>query len=202
MKQRMMAITSIKSTPSLGKYLGFPLFKGRNKKEDFLFILDKMQSRLAPWKDKLLNRASRITLVKSVIPSIPIYSMQLNWIPSSICTQMDRIVRNFIWKGHSDKGIHLVSWDKVSRPKKDGGLGVRYAREANSAMLGKLVWQMHHDLQKPWVTMMHRKYVTSGDFLSCPAKQGSHVWNSIIKARSIFRDGYQFRIGSDQSLFW
>jgi hypothetical protein len=41
------SITGIRSTASLDKYLGFPILNGRAKRSDFLFIIDKMQSRLA-----------------------------------------------------------------------------------------------------------------------------------------------------------
>lgn len=36
---RITFISSIRSTPSLGKYLGFPILKGRVKKDHFNFLL-------------------------------------------------------------------------------------------------------------------------------------------------------------------
>jgi len=35
---------------------------------------------------------------------------------------------NFIWKGDHEHDMHLVGWDKITLPKKHGGLGVRKAR--------------------------------------------------------------------------
>lgn len=35
-----------------------------------------------------------------------------------------------------------------------------------------------------------------------PHKHGSPIWNSIMKAKSALRDGFQFRVGNDESLFW
>lgn len=201
-KSLITAITSIDSTNYLGKYLGFPIFHRRVRKEDFGFIIDKMQQRLASWKSKLLNKAGRVTLVKSVISAIPTYYMQMNWIPTSVCTQMDCIARNFVWKGHSERGVHLVGWNKVIQPRKEGGLGVRSAREANIPLLGKLVWDLQHQPLKPWASMLLSKYVPNGVFMDCPRKSGSPIWNSILKAREALREGYQFRIGNGQSLFW
>lgn len=88
--EKITSISSICSTQSSEKYIGFPIYKGRVKKEDFGFI-DKMQQRLSSWKNKLLNKVGRITNVKSVITYILIltYYMQHNWIPTSECTQMD-----------------------------------------------------------------------------------------------------------------
>lgn len=41
-KDKMCSITSIRHTDSLGQYLGFPLFNGRVRKEDFNFLLEKI----------------------------------------------------------------------------------------------------------------------------------------------------------------
>lgn len=166
--RKISSISNIRSTNALGKYLGFPIFQGRVKKEDFRFIIDKMQSKLASWKNKLLNKAGRTTLVKSVLNAIPSFYMQINWLPSSVCNQIDRISRQFLWQGTSNSGVHLVGWDKVTRAKKEGGLGVRAARDSNMALLGKLVSDMQQNPTKIWVSMLSNKYVKQGNFLDCP----------------------------------
>ncbi|PNX93586.1 ribonuclease H, partial [Trifolium pratense] len=144
----IVSITGIQNTNSLEKYLGFPIIHGRLCKRDYDFFIDKIQHRLASWKNKLLNKAGRLALVQSVLTSIPTYYMQLNWLPSSICDYMDRISRKFLWRGTNDRGIHLVGWEKIAQPKKNGGLGIRSARESNTAMLGKLVWDIHSKKDK------------------------------------------------------
>jgi hypothetical protein len=67
------SISGIRSTTSLDKYLGFPILKGRAKRSDFHFIIEKMQSRLASWKHRLLNKPGRVTLASYVLSSIPSY---------------------------------------------------------------------------------------------------------------------------------
>lgn len=179
----------------------FSIFNGRVNKDHFNFIVDHMQNRLASWKCKLLNKADRVTLVKFVLFAIPTYCMQLNWFPSSVCVQIDKIANNFIWKGSSGKGIHLVSWDKITRPRKDGGKDFRPARDSNITLLGKLVWDMKMNRDKLWVSLLYHKYVKYGDFLLCPSSSyGSFIWRSIVKAKGILKEGYHFRIG--KSLFW
>jgi len=71
----LTAISGIQSTTSLGKYLGFPMLHGRPKKSEFNFIIEKMQTRLASWKNRLLNKTGRLTLATSVLSSIPTYYM-------------------------------------------------------------------------------------------------------------------------------
>jgi len=62
----LTAISGIQSKTSLGKCLGFPMLQGRPKRSDFNFIIEKMQTRLASWKNRLLNRTCRLTLATFV----------------------------------------------------------------------------------------------------------------------------------------
>lgn len=178
-------ITQIKGAQSLEKYLGFPLHHGRASKKDFEFIAEKMNTRLASWKHRLLNRAGRVTLASSVLTSIPSYYMQVCWLPQAICDQIDKISRDFIWKGTQNKGINLVNWHKVSTPKALGGLGVRSAREANTALLGKLIWDIQQDTYKLWVQVLKHKYNIKENFLNLTHKAGSPTWGAISKAKSL-----------------
>lgn len=69
------SISSIRSTTSFEKYLGFPIFKGMASKDKFHFIIEKLQSRLASWKHGLLNKAGRLTLTSSILGFVPAYYM-------------------------------------------------------------------------------------------------------------------------------
>lgn len=40
---------------------------------------------------------------------------------------------------------HLVSWKKVCRPKREGGLGIRSSRDMNKALVAKVGWRLIHD---------------------------------------------------------
>ena len=73
----LTSISGIRNTTSLGKYLGFPMLQGRPKRSDFNFIIEKMQTRLATWKNRLLNITGRLALATSVLSSIPSYYMQI-----------------------------------------------------------------------------------------------------------------------------
>ncbi|KEH24455.1 reverse transcriptase, putative [Medicago truncatula] len=179
-------ISGIQSITSLEKYLGFPMLHGRSKRSDFNLIIEKMQARLASWNNKLLNRTGRVTLATSVLSSIPTYYMQINWLPQNICDSIDHTTRNFVWKGTDNKGIHLVNWQKVTKPKHMGGLGIQSARDANTSV-GK------HSIQQIrfWPNTLHATYNSSS----------SPSWSSIIKAKDILRNGYVWRAGSGCSSF-
>jgi hypothetical protein len=194
--------TGINRTHSLEKYLGFPMMHGRLQRKDFEFLEEKISHRLASWQHNLLNKAGRMTLVKSVLNSIPNYYMQVAWLPQSTCDSIDRMARNFLWKGNSNTGIHLVGWDKITKPKKLGGLGIRKAREANTSLLGKLVRSIHQNYDALWVQIIKHKYIKDDMFLTITKKQGSVIWNSIMKALTTLKDGFQFRLGNGNSSFW
>lgn len=199
----LTSISGIRNTTSLDKYLGFPILKGRPKRSDFHFIIEKMQARLASWKNKLLNKPGRLALASSVLASIPTYYMQINWLPQSICADIDQTTRNFIWKGANGKGIHLVGWNKIAKPKHLGGLGVRKAREANICLLGKLVWDLLHNNNKLWVSIFSAIYSSGTNLLNAVTKSSSSpTWFSIIRAKNVLSTGYSWRPGSGSSSFW
>ena len=122
-REVLSSISSIQFASDLGRYLGFPLLNRRPKKNDFSFIIERLNQRLANFKGKLLNKAGKLTLAKSVLASIPIYLMQSFWLPGSICDEIDRVTRNFLWsKNNLERGMHLINWDTIARPMNEGGL--------------------------------------------------------------------------------
>ncbi|KAK2441392.1 hypothetical protein QL285_012694 [Trifolium repens] len=198
----IVASTGINRTHSLEKYLGFPMMHGRLQRKDFEFLEEKISKRLATWQHNLLNKAGRMTLVKSTLNSIPNYYMQIAWLPQATCDFIDRTARNFLWKGSSTTGMHLVGWDKITKPKKLGGLGIRKAREANTSLLGKLVWNIHQNNDALWEQVLKHKYLKEETLLNTTKKPGSVTWNAIMKALLALKEGFQFRLGNGNSSFW
>ncbi|CAL0325278.1 unnamed protein product [Lupinus luteus] len=142
-KNRFMRLCSMRVVGNLGNYLGIPLLQGRVGRAIFDPILEKIQCRLASWKANLLNRAGHLCLGKSVISSIPVYYMQVLWFPNTVCNNINRMTRNFIWSGDvNSRGLHLVSWEVLTRRRRDNGLGIRDARLSNISLLGKLCWSL------------------------------------------------------------
>ena len=76
-------ILGFRSTPTLGKYLGFPI-KHSGTPQNFGHILDRIKSKLAGWKANLLSTAGRVVLTQSMTLTIPNYNMQCVALPSKI----------------------------------------------------------------------------------------------------------------------
>ncbi|CAN1837616.1 Putative ribonuclease H protein At1g65750 [Linum perenne] len=107
----IVEILGIGATSNLGSYLGVPILHGRVTKHTFNFILDRLDNKLAGWKANNLSMAGRVTLASSVLSSIPSYVMQTAFLPVSLCDQIDKKIRSFIW-GSTDasRKIHNVNW--------------------------------------------------------------------------------------------
>lgn len=187
-------------THNLGKYLGFPMLTGRVKKSDFSYLLQRIDARLVGWKSKLLNKAGKITLAKSVMLAIPVYTMHNLWLPQGVCESIDSKIRSFIWGG---KASHWVNWETITKPKNRGSLGIRMARESNIALLGKHIWSLMHHSEKLWVQFLASKYLKSSRILQAQPTTGcSYTWASILKAVVWLAPGFRFRLGKGEVSFW
>lgn len=116
-------MSGIPTTRNIGTYLGVPLRHGKVPRSHYNYILDHMRAKHASWKASSLSLAGRKLLVKSVMASIPAYTMQSQILPAHVCTKIDKINRDFLW-GSSDEARkpHLLSWDTVNLPTEEGGL--------------------------------------------------------------------------------
>ncbi|KAE9608827.1 hypothetical protein Lalb_Chr08g0239791 [Lupinus albus] len=65
-------------------------------KATFNPILEKIQRRMATWKANLLNKVECLYLAKSLISTIPIYSMQVTRLPQNVSNDIDRMTRTFL----------------------------------------------------------------------------------------------------------
>jgi len=134
-------------------YLGLPLHTRQLRRVDVQPLIDKVAARLPSWKGKFLNRAGRLTLVNSVLSSIPVYFLTAFPLQKWAIKQIDKVRRSFLWKGSADaNGGHcLVQWAKVKRPKKLGGLGVLDLELFSRALRLRWLWFEWVDMDRPWV---------------------------------------------------
>lgn len=75
-------------------------------------IVDRVQSRLAGWKGKVLNMAGRLTLVQSVCSTIPIYAIYANCLAPHfyLCCSLDKINRDFLWGDSVDQKEYSLGY--------------------------------------------------------------------------------------------
>lgn len=54
-------------------YLGYPIYKGRSTRRLFVHVISKMRTKLEGWKGKFQSSGAKLTLIKSVLMSLPVY---------------------------------------------------------------------------------------------------------------------------------
>ena len=88
-------------------YLSMPL--GASHKSPFIWnpILEKIHRKFAGWKKLYLSKGGRLTLLKSMLSSLPTYYLSLFTIPSHVANKIENIQRDFLW---GDSKLHLVGW--------------------------------------------------------------------------------------------
>ncbi|KAM6543504.1 hypothetical protein CsatB_007951 [Cannabis sativa] len=142
------------------RFLGNPLlFKG-NRSKDFDFIIDKTSSRFEGWRARLLSQAARLTLIKSVLAAIPIYTMSVFKLPKKTTNRIDGIIRRFWWTGQAKDGryLSLKAWDSLCKPKSCGGLGFRRAEDINFCLLAKFGWTLASKQTCLWKSILLDRY--------------------------------------------
>ncbi|KAK7251105.1 hypothetical protein RIF29_34020 [Crotalaria pallida] len=147
----------------------------------------------------------KLALFNSVVTALPVYPMQVYWLPRTICNSLDVAVRNFLWGKNTsnNRGFSWVGWDKIACPKSMGGLGIRKSRLANISLLRKLIRNLIHDKQKLWVQILSHKYLGSASVLQARNRSGvSYTWRSICKVVTALKDGFRIRLGGGDVSFW
>lgn len=127
--------------------------------------------------------------------------MQLLWFPQSVCDRLDGLARNFIWTRGDLLDMHMVSWQKITRSKRYGSLGVHQSRLTNVTMLGKLVWDLINVVDKLWVRLLITTYSTNVDLMRAPVKRSLALWNALIKTRAHLHEGFTWRVGEGNISF-
>ena len=141
------------------KYLG--LLFGVSFKDKTIWnpILEKMERRLVSWKRLYLSKGDKVTLIKSTLSSLRTYFLSLLPIPVKVAKRMEKLQRDFLWTDvGDDHKIHLVNWSKVSRPVKNGGLGIWCLRRFNFAFLAKWLWRYGLENDVLWRRVIVAKY--------------------------------------------
>lgn len=106
-----------------------------------------------------------------------------------MCDPLYMNSRRFIWSGGLERKVHLIKWGTIIQNKRNGGLEVHRARHQHTSLLGKLIWDILHNSDKPWAQIVNRKYDTNDleDLLEC---SGSYLITSLNNAYTNLKNGY------------
>ncbi|CAN1795223.1 Putative ribonuclease H protein At1g65750 [Linum perenne] len=173
------------ATRNLGRYLGILVLHGRTTVDKFEYIIERIDHKLSGWKCSSLSLAGRVTLAVSVLNALPAYAMQTSQ--------------------QGSRKTHLVSWEHICRPKDQGGLGLRSAREMNQAFILKVAWGLLKRPGELWARVLLSKYLSQSPNGLVPrtTKRFSNLWKGIRLYWDTLSQGLQWSIRSGkQTSFW
>nr|KYP71142.1 Putative ribonuclease H protein At1g65750 family [Cajanus cajan] len=165
-------------------YLGIPIGANPRRSKTWQPVVLSFKKKLSSWRASTLSMAGRICLINSVLTSLPLYIMSFYRMPKMVTKQLTSIQRNFLWGGKLDeKRMAWVSWEKICRPKKEGGLGIKKLDAFNEALLAKWRWGLFQQPESMWGRILLSKY---GDTIMHNTRlrgsSDSMWWGDVLKA--------------------
>ncbi|GJU17987.1 RNA-directed DNA polymerase, eukaryota [Tanacetum coccineum] len=172
---------------------------------------NKLLSRLSKWKMKTLSIGGRLTLLKLVLGSLPIYYMSMFKVPLQVLKKMESI-RSHFFNGVelNNKKMSLIKWDNVLASKENGGLGISSFFSLNRALIFKWVWQFCTQKSSFWTRVITTIFGLDGK-LQCSQKACySSNWMDIVREVSrLHKKGMDLlgfikkKVGNgENTLFW
>ncbi|KAJ6677481.1 RETROTRANSPOSON UNCLASSIFIED-LIKE PROTEIN, partial [Salix purpurea] len=184
------------------KYLGMPLYKG--PKKSFLWddLISKIAARMEGWEAKVLSPGGRITILKSILTSMPLYLLHVIVPPKTVMCRIERLFNKFLWSSKGQKRIHWECWEDLCYPIEEGGLGMRRLKDLVKAMSLKLWWRFR-TINNLWSNFMKSKYgYNSASFSGGASIHDSPIWKRLSKAGRACEDLIRWKVGCGKINFW
>jgi hypothetical protein len=83
-------------------YLGFYLKTGPQRASDWNWLIQRLEKNITNWCFRWLSFGGRLTLLKEVLESQPVYWLSLAVIPCLVLNALRKLMINFLWKGNQD----------------------------------------------------------------------------------------------------
>jgi hypothetical protein len=108
--------------------------------------------RLRRWLAGSASYLTRGVLVRSVLSSLPVYLLTVMKPPKKFIKNFDKVRRSFLWAGNQQlhDGKCKVSWARLQRPIKRGGLGITNLEFFNRALRLRWLWFQWKYPDRPW----------------------------------------------------
>lgn len=137
-----------------------------------------------------MSNAGKEVLIKAVAQTIPTHAMGCVDITKEVFDHIGREICRYWWsQNDKENKMHWLSWEKLKRSNKQGGLRFRDAHAFNIAMLAKQSWRL---IQHPnsCAKNLKAKYFREGGVLRAKPREGmSYTWRSILKGLELLKKG-------------
>ena len=138
--------------------------------------------------------------MNSVLDSLPTYVMSLFPMPSNVEERLDKLRRDFLWKGNKEgKGLHLVKWQTAQLHKQSGGLGIRNLGLQNRSLLSKWLWRFYTEEEALWKEVIVNKYGLNGNWVSNSVNStyGVSAWRTIRNLWPDISRNIVYKVGNE-----
>jgi hypothetical protein len=172
-------------------HLGHPLIlPAKDRSRAYNFVYDKFKSKLSAYKANRLSHAARLTLIKSVFSSVPLYYMSNILFSKKFLTKHTAIIRNFWWTGikeeQTTRSLCLRAWADICVEKKIGGLGVRNMQAINQGLILFAAWRLAKEPQSHLALILKAKYHSDTSIWRAKTNIAkSAFWTAILKVRPL-----------------
>jgi hypothetical protein len=202
LKKSIMRIMGLQSENHGGKYLGLPIYIGRDRAKAFAYVKEKIWKRIIGWKERFLSKAAKEILIKAVAQAIPTYAMSCFDITKNLCDDISQMICRYWWSNMDDEHkAHWVSWQDMMKPKSEGGLGFKDIHIFNLSMLARQGWRLLQAPEYLCARVLHAKYFIDGDLLRAKPVPGmNYVWRSILKGLEVLKLGVIWRVGDGANI--
>nr|GEX17403.1 RNA-directed DNA polymerase, eukaryota, reverse transcriptase zinc-binding domain protein [Tanacetum cinerariifolium] len=168
---------------SLGSKLGGCVSRIQSWNE----AIESIACRLSKSKLKTLSIGGRLTLLKSVLGSMPIYHMSLFKVPKKVLHRMEAM-RSYFFNGAelSSKKSVWVKWKHALAFKDKGGLGVSSLFALNRALMFKWVWRFITQGSSLWARVIKELHAYDGKIGQKVKSCYPSLWLDIIHEVEMF----------------
>ncbi|KAH1217645.1 putative ribonuclease H protein [Glycine max] len=95
-------------------YLGILIGANHRKASTWELIVQKFESNLSRWKQRSLSIGGRVTLINSILSSLPLFFLLFFKIPTCVVNELVHLQCEFLWRG--EEGRRKIAWGN-----EDGG---------------------------------------------------------------------------------
>ncbi|XP_073051335.1 uncharacterized protein [Primulina eburnea] len=185
------------------KYLGVPLFRGNRKSTLFEPLLMSVRKKLEGWESRTLSPGSRMTLLRSVLLSMPINLFQVIQPPLAVIEKLELIFNGFLWGSRTlEKKWHWARWSRACLPTQEGGLGCRRLKDLVDSFSVKL-WFRFRQGASLWARFLLQKYCRLDHPASVPLRGSiSPTCRRLLQIRARAEPDIRWRVGSGDVSFW
>nr|GEZ52070.1 RNA-directed DNA polymerase, eukaryota [Tanacetum cinerariifolium] len=165
-------------------FLGVKVGASMTRHSSWLEVVQKVNTKLFKWKAKTLSVGGRLTLLKSVLGSLPTYYMSLFKVHGGVLKQLEGLRNSFFLGADLDeRKMTWVRWKKVLAQKQYGGLGVGSLFAFNRALLFKWIWRFFSSHVGLWLDVVKAICGSNCSLDQHPPKYtGCSVWIMVLKA--------------------